>query len=104
MELTAVPVPLSWRHVSWPLDARRLAIAAAVLGLACLPDAAWAAARRASTPAKQAPVAAAQRSATPPGVAWAAAEPAPQNCSRSRRKLWQPGEGWMVRTVTTCRD
>ncbi|WP_244476989.1 hypothetical protein [Methylobacterium sp. Leaf117] len=25
------------------------------------------------------------------------------NCSRSRRRLWIEGEGWIVRRVTTCR-
>ncbi|NEU14199.1 hypothetical protein G3T14_18990 [Methylobacterium sp. BTF04] len=24
------------------------------------------------------------------------------NCSRSRRRLWVDGEGWIVRRVTTC--
>ncbi|GBU19478.1 MULTISPECIES: hypothetical protein [Methylobacterium] len=27
----------------------------------------------------------------------------PADCTRSRRKLFQPGEGWVVRSVTTCR-
>ena len=25
------------------------------------------------------------------------------NCSRSRRRLWVEGEGWVVRRITTCR-
>ena len=25
------------------------------------------------------------------------------NCSRTRRRLWVDGEGWIVRLVTTCR-
>jgi hypothetical protein len=25
------------------------------------------------------------------------------NCSRSRRRLWVEGEGWIVRRITTCR-
>ena len=25
------------------------------------------------------------------------------NCSRSRKRLWVDGEGWIVRRVTTCR-
>lgn len=37
-----------------------------------------------------------------PGVAWTSgAEQG--DCRRGRRKLWQMGEGWVVRTVTTCR-
>lgn len=38
-----------------------------------------------------------------PGTTWTSAEATPANCSQSRRKLWQAGEGWMVRTVTICR-
>lgn len=38
-----------------------------------------------------------------PGVTWTSAEPDELRCGRSRRKLWQPGEGWMVKTVTVCR-
>lgn len=25
------------------------------------------------------------------------------NCSRTRRRLWIEGEGWIVRRITTCR-
>ncbi|KAB1075801.1 hypothetical protein F6X51_03040 [Methylobacterium planeticum] len=25
------------------------------------------------------------------------------NCSRTRRRLWVEGEGWIVRRITTCR-
>ncbi|GJD97542.1 hypothetical protein OCOJLMKI_4774 [Methylobacterium iners] len=25
------------------------------------------------------------------------------NCTRSRKRLWVDGEGWIVRRVTTCR-
>lgn len=38
-----------------------------------------------------------------PGTAWTSAEPESAACQRSRRKLWQAGEGWVVRTVTVCR-
>ena len=38
-----------------------------------------------------------------PGVTWTAGEAPAANCTRSRRKLWQEGEGWIVRTVTACR-
>lgn len=43
---------------------------------------------------------------TPPprgAAAWTAAESEPANCTQSRRKLWQAGEGWVVKTVTVCR-
>lgn len=36
-------------------------------------------------------------------TAWTAAESEPANCTQSRRKLWQAGEGWVVKTVTICR-
>ncbi|GAB6844707.1 hypothetical protein HNR00_000290 [Methylorubrum rhodinum] len=39
--------------------------------------------------------------AAKPGTVWTAAEP--DNCSRARRKLWQEGEGWIVKTITVCR-
>ena len=33
-----------------------------------------------------------------------AAEPEEEaNCSRSRKRLWVEGEGWIVRRITTCR-
>ncbi|WP_292494324.1 hypothetical protein [Methylobacterium sp.] len=38
-----------------------------------------------------------------PDTAWTSSEPEPAACQRSRRKLWQPGEGWVVRNVTVCR-
>lgn len=44
-----------------------------------------------------APVASAEK----PGTAWTAAES--DNCARARRKLWQEGEGWIVKTITVCR-
>lgn len=33
--------------------------------------------------------------------AWTAGAAA--DCTRARRKFWQAGEGWIVRTITTCR-
>lgn len=36
-----------------------------------------------------------------PRVAWTAADATA--CSRSRRKFWQEGEGWIVKTVSVCR-
>ncbi|MHC2086569.1 hypothetical protein [Methylobacterium sp. CM6244] len=38
-----------------------------------------------------------------PGVTWTSAEPDELRCGRSRRKLWQAGEGWVVKNVTVCR-
>ena len=38
-----------------------------------------------------------------PSTAWTSGEPENAACQRSRRKLWQTGEGWVVRTVTVCR-
>lgn len=87
MEPPAVPVPPSWR-----LGARRLAIVGAVLSLVLPPGAARADKRPSTAPRP-----------AQPDLAWTASEPEAQNCSRGRRKLWQPGEGWLVRTVTVCR-
>jgi len=39
----------------------------------------------------------------PPGIAWTSGEAENATCQRTRRKLWQPGEGWVVRNVTVCR-
>lgn len=36
-----------------------------------------------------------------PAGAWTAGT-APADCTRARRKLWQPEQGWIVKTVTTC--
>ncbi|NEU13618.1 hypothetical protein G3T14_15975 [Methylobacterium sp. BTF04] len=51
---------------------------------------------------------AAGRPATPtpperPATTWTSGESEPANCSHIRRKLWQDGEGWVVKTVTVCR-
>lgn len=73
------------------LPRHRLAIAVC-LGLAAAPLAAVAepAPRKATVP-----------SAKAPNTTWTSAEPE-QACTRSRRKLWQDGEGWVVKTVTLC--
>lgn len=36
-------------------------------------------------------------------IASVEAEDDQTNCTRSRRRLWVDGEGWIVRRVTTCR-
>lgn len=36
-----------------------------------------------------------------PRVAWTAGDAV--SCSRTRRKFWQDGEGWIVKTVSVCR-
>lgn len=38
-----------------------------------------------------------------PGTTWTSGEAESPACQRSRRKLWQAGEGWVVRSVTVCR-
>ena len=35
-------------------------------------------------------------------VSWTAGEPEARACSRTRRKLWQDGEGWVVKAVRSC--
>lgn len=44
-----------------------------------------------------------QTPAITPVAAVTEAEDDAANCSRSRRRLWVEGEGWIVRRVTTCR-
>ncbi|MCC0809248.1 hypothetical protein FPV16_24125 [Methylobacterium sp. W2] len=56
----------------------------------------------AGSPAKQAS-ADETASTEAPAVTWTSAEPDDLQCGRSRRKLWQAGEGWVVKTVTVCR-
>lgn len=46
--------------------------------------------------------AAAQAGEAETGTSWASGV-APADCRRSRRKLWQDGEGWVVKTIGTCR-
>ncbi|WP_430912482.1 hypothetical protein [Methylobacterium sp. sgz302541] len=75
------------------LSALGLALALAA-GLTPLP----AEARRSTT--REAATAAAQPGE--PEVAWTAGRE-PADCQRTRRKFWQAGDGWMVKTVTTCR-
>lgn len=74
--------------------ARRPVPALLVLGTLLVPTAALAAGRTPTPPPAPPPRGAA---------AWTAAESEPANCSQSRRKLWQSGEGWVVKTVTVCR-
>ncbi|GJE58975.1 hypothetical protein [Methylobacterium trifolii] len=80
-----------------PFPARAACLA---LALACLVG------TLAGTPAE------ARRSASAPRPAEAEAEPAgawtagvaqAPTCSRTRRKLWQADEGWVVKTISTCR-
>ncbi|WP_336487336.1 hypothetical protein [Methylobacterium nigriterrae] len=75
-----------------PSRARFLLLAGAALCLCAGP----AEARRSATSAAAQPDA-------QPGVAWASGEAQPPNCTRGRRKFWQAGEGWVVRTITACR-
>ncbi|HEX8416479.1 MAG TPA: hypothetical protein VF641_02645 [Methylobacterium sp.] len=76
-----------------PVLPPRLAFAI-LLGLAIAPVAALA---EPAAPRAKATTAAGKA----PDTAWTSAEPA-QACSRSRRKLWQDGEGWVVKTITLC--
>lgn len=40
--------------------------------------------------------------AAEPATAWTAGDRTGRPCSRIRRKLWQPGEGWVVKAVSVC--
>jgi hypothetical protein len=78
---------------------RALGLASAAFCLLALP----AEARRATPAASETEPAGAQAGAAPPEVAWTSGEAQAPNCPRFRRKLWQSGEGWVVKTVSTCR-
>ena len=41
-------------------------------------------------------------SAKAPSTTWTASESGNRACVKARRRIWQEGEGWMVKTVTTC--
>ncbi|UMY18444.1 hypothetical protein MMB17_03645 [Methylobacterium organophilum] len=58
----------------------------------------------ARSPKRVPPPAEAPAAAEPakPGVTWTSGE-APLLCSTGRRKMWQDGEGWIVRRVKICR-
>ncbi len=77
----------------------RILLGSLGLALSVSPEALAAKAKPKVKPPIQAaaPVASAEK----PGTAWTAAEP--DNCARARRKLWQEGEGWIVKTITVCR-
>ncbi|KQT76569.1 hypothetical protein ASG51_06730 [Methylobacterium sp. Leaf465] len=38
-----------------------------------------------------------------PVTSWTSSEPENPTCQRTRRKLWQADEGWVVRSITVCR-
>ena len=37
-----------------------------------------------------------------PTTSWTTAEPQNRACFKARRKFWQDGEGWIVKTTTIC--
>ena len=75
-----------------------LAAAGAILSLLAALPAAEAAPQSADrTPAKLADAA----QVRPAAVTETDEDPA--SCSKSRKRLWIEGEGWVVRKVTTCR-
>ena len=74
------------------------AVLAVVLSLAlAMPSAAREAARGSELSAG-----AEKQAVSEPRPRWTAG-PASSDCTRARRKLWQPGEGWLVKTITICR-
>lgn len=38
-----------------------------------------------------------------PTGTWTSGTQPERDCGRARRKFWRPQEGWIVRTVVTCR-
>lgn len=82
-----------------PASPLRILLGTLCLALSGSPEAL--AAGKAKPEAQPTVRAAAPAAADRPGTAWTAAEP--DNCARARRKLWQEGEGWIVKTITVCR-
>ncbi|MCJ2105554.1 hypothetical protein MKK70_09210 [Methylobacterium sp. E-041] len=79
----------------------RARLAASLLALACvvaIPAVARDAAKR---PERPRPVQTVEPDASEPKAAWTAGT-APPDCTRARRKLWQPEQGWIVKAITTC--
>lgn len=78
----------------------RILLGSLCLALSYSPDALAAGKARAGT---KPPVAGAPAVAPveKPGTTWTAAEAV--QCSHARRKLWQEGEGWIVKTISVCR-
>ncbi len=75
--------------------------AASILALACI-LAIPAAAREAAKPTEPVrPVQTVEPQPSEPAGAWTAGT-APADCTRARRKLWQPEQGWIVKTITLC--
>ncbi|MEA1833987.1 hypothetical protein U8607_18015 [Methylobacterium durans] len=91
--------------LSRPVRATSLALALAASWMVAPAEARAGKKPAAQKPATAEPAATASvtAAAKAPGVTWTAGEAPAANCTRSRRKLWQEGEGWIVRTVTACR-
>lgn len=82
---------------------RHPTLSALILALASL-AAVPAAAREVKRTAERArPVQTVEQELSEPVGTWAAGISPAADCTRARRKLWQAGEGWIVKTITTCR-
>jgi hypothetical protein len=55
-----------------------------------------------SAEARRAATAELPKAAAPAGT-WTAGTQPERDCGRARRKFWVPQEGWIVRTVVSCR-
>lgn len=55
----------------------------------------------AGTPSLEAKAAALKTGSSEPAGVWTSGEQE-RACFRGRRKLWQPGEGWVVKKVNLC--
>ncbi|GEP00497.1 hypothetical protein [Methylobacterium haplocladii] len=58
-------------------------------------------AARTATPSLEAKATELQTASTTPTGVWTSGEQE-RACFRGRRKLWQPGEGWVVKKVNLC--
>lgn len=78
------------------------AVPALILMLACTVCAMPACARETARPPERAIPSARPETGEPPG-SWTAGTAPAAACTRARHKLWQAGEGWIVKAITTCR-
>ncbi|WP_375457309.1 hypothetical protein [uncultured Methylobacterium sp.] len=80
------------------------AVPALILMLACTVCAMPARARETARPPERAgAIPPARPEAREPPGSWTAGTAPGAACTRARHKLWQAGEGWIVKAITTCR-
>ena len=79
----------------------RARVAASLLALACVAATPAIAREAVHRPERPRPVQTVEPPPSEPKASWTSGT-APADCTRARRKLWQPEQGWIVKTITTC--